>query len=313
MHHFTAYTSMATSEYPGHDYLWNVVIPKMGFQHSFLLHGILSVAALHKRKQVQELQQQAMLLEVARDHQQQALTEYIPLVGDITDENCHALFAFSQALAAISYTLLQLPAAQQSPRDFIQGIVAVFDLLIGTVVIAVEGRDWLRRGELASMMGHGPSMLDWNMMPLSDEPKIALASLLDRIQSLPTRNPGRSPESSVDVATAKDCYVEAVQKMKPLFPRMPETRPKISTVIGWAVFVDAKYIALLKQEDAAALVILAYYGVTLHKLDHVWWLSGLGARLVHAVSEIVSEEWAPYLIWPKSEVMTGSIGSATGI
>ena len=303
MHYFTAHTSLATDEV--HDYLWTVVIPKMGFQHPFLLHGILAVAAMQKRKQATE-PERSELLDVARDHQQRALSEYIPILVEITEKNCHALFAFSQTIAAMSYALLQLPSAQRSAQDFVQGIVAVFDLLIGTTVIAVQGREWLRAGELAPMMGHGPALLDWNMLPLSDEPKVALASLIDRIQSLSAAQHA-SPESS-EYAVTLDCCISAIDKLRPLFPRMPQTTPRKNTVIGWPVFVDTCYIALLKLEDEAALVVLAYYGVTIHALDHVWWLNGLGAKVVQAVSEIVSEEWAPYLVWPKNEVAKSVAG-----
>ena len=148
------------------------------------------------------------------------------------------------------------------------------------------------------------------MVPHSDEPKVALASLIDRFQGMsPSR---RSPESS-EIAVTNDCNVSAVQKMAPLFPRMLEATPRISTVIGWPVFLDASYISLLKQEEPAALVVLAYYGVTLHKLNHIWWLGGLGTRLVQAVSEIMNDEWGPYLIWPRTEVVqTGESGLLYG-
>ena len=138
------------------------------------------MASVQKRKQATE-PQRSDLLDVARDHQQQALSEYIPMLVDVTEENCHALFACSQALAARSYALLQLRSAQRSARDYVQGIVAVSDLLVGTTVIAFQDREWLRAGKLAPMIGHGPSLLDWKMFPLSDEPKVALASLIDRI------------------------------------------------------------------------------------------------------------------------------------
>jgi hypothetical protein len=281
MHHFTAFTAVRMSDIPTTNQLWTTVIPQIGFRHPFLLHGILSMAALHRRTDPAATEfQQAALLDVARDHQQQALSEYIPLLGNITSDNCHALFAFSQIIAAVSYALLQLARGQNTARDFVQGIVAVFDLLIGSVVIALEAKEALQRGELASMMGHGPSLLDWNMAPLSDEPEAALAALVERVQSI-SPGPRLSPESSTGPGNgnagmaAAECYVAAIQKLTPLFPRHPQSTPRISTVIGWPVFLDTSYIALLRREEHAALVILAYYGMTLHKLNDCWWLQGL--------------------------------------
>jgi Fungal Zn(2)-Cys(6) binuclear cluster domain/Fungal specific transcription factor domain len=306
MHHFTAFTAVRMSDIPTTNQLWTTVIPQIGFRHPFLLHGILSMAALHRRTDPAATEfQQAALLDLARDHQQQALSEYIPLLGNITSDNCHALFAFSQIIAAVSYALLHLARGQNTAQDFVQGIVAVFDLLIGSVVIAFEAKEALRRGELASLMGHGPSLLDWNMAPLSDEPEAALAALVDRVQNM---SPGSrlSPDSGSGAAGMPgqgEYYVSAIQKLHPLFPRHPQSTPRISTVIGWPVFLDASYIALLRREEHAALVVLAYYGVTLYKLNECWWLQGLGASLVLAVSEIVGEEWKGYLNWPRNEVL----------
>ena len=302
MHHFTAFTALGMTDIPAHHHLWTAVVPRLAFQYPFLLHGTLALAALHKRTLATEFQQ-STLLEVARDHQQQALSQYIPLLTDINDDNCHALFAFSQIIAAVSYALLQLSKGRNSAREFIKGIIAAFDLLLGATAIAYEGTEALRRGELAPMMGHGPSLLDGNMIPLSSEPKGPLTSLVHRVKNF---EPSHT-DDGYEEAEAAEWLVEAVKKLTPLFPRLPQTAPRMSTTIGWPVFMDAGYIAMLKKEEDAALVVLAYYGVTLHKLEHVWWLAGLGASLVHAVSEIVSDEWAPYLIWPKSEVFSGGV------
>jgi Fungal specific transcription factor domain len=303
MHQFTAFTASTISDNPLHNRLWTAIIPKMGFHHPFLLHGILSMAALHRRTQATEFEQSS-LLDFARHHQQQALAEYIPVLGHITSDNCHPLFAFSQVIAGVSYALLQLSKGQNSARDFIQGIVAVFDLLIGATAIAYEGQEWLRQGELAAMMGHGPSLLDCNMVPISDEPKVAMASLIERIQGVSSaaQTPG-TPE----VVGPNEGYVSAIQKLALLFPRLPQTVPRVDTVVGWPVFLNPAYIAALKSEEPAALVVLAYYAVTLHKLKHMWWLEGIGARVVQAVSAIVGDEWGPYLIWPRTEVFKDEI------
>lgn len=310
VHHFTAFTAAGMTDNPALHHLWMAVIPKMAFSHPFLLYGVLSIAALHRRSQAPEFQQ-SNLLEIARDHQQQALSEYIPVLANITPDNCHALFAFSQIIATVSYALLQLSRGQNSARDFIQGVIAVFDLLIGATVIAGQAREALRAGPLAAMMGHGPSLLDWNMVPLTSDEEAktsAFAALLERMQNV--QESGRSA-SEVPLPSEKaKSYVLAIEKLLPLFPRHPEITPHISTVIGWCVFLDIGFIDMLKAEEDAALVVLAYYGVALNKLEHVWWLSGLGRRIVEAVGEMVGGrgKWTESLSWPRGEVGLGKSG-----
>lgn len=304
MHHFTAFTCFAMTDNPSHIQIWQVSVPKQAFERPFLLHGILAISALHRRHQNPTVNQEADL-ELARHHQQTALNLYIPLLEEITADNCHALFAFSQIIGAVSYALLMIDKEYLTPIEFIRNVLGLFDLLIGSTVIALQGKDWLRAGELAPMMGHGPIMLDWNMLPISDEPTQALGTLAERIARL-SPQPEDPATSAFSFETRKKSYLSAIEKLNPLFPRKPMTVPKISTVIGWPVFLDPAFVALLKQEDEASFVVLAYYAVTLHKLKHIWWIDGLGSSLLQAVTDVVGSGWTPYLVWPREEVQRDS-------
>ena len=87
--------------------------------------------------------------------------------------------------------------------------------------------------------------------------------------------------------------------------------PKISTVIGWPVPLIKGYISMLNSQDSAALVILAYYGVILHKLPHLWWLEGVGSRLVQSITQIVTPEGGRHLLWANAEVSLASLLGAS--
>ena len=94
MHHYIASTCFHMSDNPQHLESWQHSVPQIAFEHPFLLPGILAVAALHlHRDSVQR--PLTKLLDVARYHQQQALAMFIPLLSSITQDNCHALFAFT--------------------------------------------------------------------------------------------------------------------------------------------------------------------------------------------------------------------------
>lgn len=107
MHHYTAFTSLSEDHDPKHQPIWQVSIPRLAFANPFLLHGIMAIAALHRRSGSPASEQET-LLDAARYHQEVALSIYIPLLNDITPENCHALFAFSQVIAIVSYSITAL-------------------------------------------------------------------------------------------------------------------------------------------------------------------------------------------------------------
>ena len=183
-----------------------------------------------------------------------------------------------------------------------------FDTLMGAVVVAVCARDWLRQGDLAPLM-RPIAPFDQCIARLEPDCRTALESLLNVM-------PGAdgSPEALAggDHAT----YTTAIRALSVAFPHADGELPAISELVSWPVAVGAPYLALLKRRDPPALVILAYYGAALHLGGRAWYLLGLGARLVRAVSEAIGEVWRPKMTWAERQISTegwGKADSATGI
>ena len=303
MHHYTAFTSLSEDHDPKHQPIWQVSIPRLAFANPFLLHGIMAIAALHRRSGSPASEQET-LLDAARHHQEVALSIYIPLLSDITPENCHPLFAFSQVIAIVSYSLLQVDQEHLTASEYIERLVGIFELLIGASAIAIQGRDWLLEGPLAALLNSDHPLKDQNSIPVWDGSTRALESLAERIAG--TASFGRDPYSNFSLDTAKQACRLAIEKLNLLIPRGPEIRSRIDAVTGWPIFAGSDFISMLKHGDNGALVILAYYGVTMHKLTQ-WWMDGLGKRLVEAVTEVVASEWPPYLMWPRQEVFRETV------
>ncbi|WQF79042.1 Putative zn(2)Cys(6) fungal-type DNA-binding domain, fungal transcription factor [Colletotrichum destructivum] len=47
LHHWIMYTSRTIIKSPAVDHCWQLTFPQIGFRHSFIMHGLLSLAALH--------------------------------------------------------------------------------------------------------------------------------------------------------------------------------------------------------------------------------------------------------------------------
>lgn len=56
---------------------------------------------------------------------------------------------------------------------------------------------------------------------------------------------------------------------------------------------------MIYERDERALVILAHYCVLLKKVDHVWYLKGLGKGLLESIWEVLGEEWRPWVRWAR--------------
>jgi hypothetical protein len=294
MHHYTAYTCLTISENPVLTSLWKEVVPKHAFQHQFLLYGIFAIAAWHKLRDQHD--NPVDLIYTANLYQQKALPIYINLLSNIDKENCHALFAFSQLIVAISYSRLRLGIDEKHivQQWIITAIVEIFGQLKGALVVAEKASAWLCDGDLKPMMGAWPE-LRLPQRSLTRNPGIkALLSLSDHISG--------QIDDGVESKGRVESLLSTIQLLYTVFLEDCESADRRNKIIGLPVFFDTEYINLLRAQDDASLVILSYYGVALHQIRHVWYLDGIGAKIVQAIAHLIGPDWSSHLTWPQMEV-----------
>lgn len=270
-------------------HIWQHDIAKLAFKHEFLLHGLLALAALHISHD--DYVRGHSLGALARNHQSLALGSYIPLLQDINQHNCNALFAFSAILGATSFAFLQHQEHEATSSEFTTSVVDVFELLVGSNVIAVEGRTWLKSGSLSCLLGPHP-FLARETGECNQEAKSSLDQALACAGTSPGSSEANTPEEAMSI------YATSAEQLLGLFPAAPNRAVAMEKVIGWPALVGSPLISRLKRGDAIALIILAHYGAALHANEHIWYLKGLGTQLVRAIFNIIDEEWRPYLSWP---------------
>lgn len=290
MHHYSTSTCFTMTDIAENFPLWQYDVPRLAFKHEFLLHGLLALSALHM-SQTQESSPSSSFGDLARNHQSVALSSYIPLLRDINRNNSNALFAFSAVLGATSFAFLQQPEEQPSSHDFVKGVADIFELLVGSTVIAVEGRTWLKSGNMSSLLTPHP-FLSKELSHCSFDAKESLDAIINRAR--PRGSPADTPTAEETWST----YASSAEQLGSLFPARADRTIAMGKVVGWPALAGSPLIYKLKHLDPVALIILAHYGAALHLNEHIWYLRGLGNRLVRAIADIVDEEWQPYLRWP---------------
>ncbi|KAK1701145.1 Upc2 protein [Colletotrichum godetiae] len=71
------------------------------------------------------------------------------------------------------------------------------------------------------------------------------------------------------------------------------------TVQEWSIRVPTEYVSLLDQRRPEALVVLAYWGVLLHKARECWAFGGAGRTLVRSIAAHLGSYWGELLAWPR--------------
>ncbi|EME81965.1 uncharacterized protein MYCFIDRAFT_215540 [Pseudocercospora fijiensis CIRAD86] len=296
LHHYTACTYQYMTDLPQHYAVWQVVVPRLAFQHPFLLHGLLAASALH-RHHTAEPAQKPNLMNLARYHQQHALTRYIPLLQSIDDENCHALFAFSVLLGVLCYSLLHEDEENEQPLAV--RFMDVFDSLGGAVVVARVATQCLRDGPLGPIMHPlTPVIRDFSVL------HPGMAAALERLLECADQvYRDASSKAGLDATQRRNAYHNGIYAISTVLSPTNYQNRKLTTVVSWSIIAGPDYLALLRQRDALAVVILGHYGVALHQLlNPLWILEGLGKRLTDSVIGEVDECWHDVLAYAKAQV-----------
>lgn len=295
MHHYSTKTYITIAGNEAQALIWQYDVPELCFADGsdFLLHGILALAAQHRRYDCSATESQN-LANLAHSHQQAALTAYIPLLQTIDERNCYAMFAFSVMLNALSLSFMQYPEEDDTPEDLIEAFIKLFDMLFGATAIAYRGHMWLRQSKFAAYLGAPP----FENPDIDNIRKDAQEALKRVVESAPQSRPlkdlsGQDSRSALDTAATMLTALFVIKKD----PNLDKGK-----IFGWPVYSGGQYLALLKDHEPRALVILAYFGVVLHYHSDRWFIRDLGKRLVEAVYEMVDESMRQHLRWPAEEL-----------
>jgi hypothetical protein len=264
--------------------MWKFEVPRMAFKQRFLMHSLLSIAALHMASA--KIGNQTSYVDKAIRHHNIALKEYSSSLDRINQENSAALFTCAALIVVFALSL-----AVTQPHDEVIGSVeeisSIFMLLRGVPVILEAMWPAIEESEIAPMFS-GREVN--NATPLSDDINGAIRQLENRNRFM------------WDADCNRETYSLAIQALKECFKRASSKEGDDGMVLSWPIMVGPDYIALLASRRPLALVILAHYAVILHGMRDTWWVRAWGQQLVQDVHRMVDDEWKTLTAWPMKMV-----------
>lgn len=93
MHHYCISTCESLAFREDLRYVWRVAFPQEGYRHPFVMHGLLSLAALHKAYLFPSRRQEYLTL--AASHHALGLERFRALLSDIGDSNWKAMLCYA--------------------------------------------------------------------------------------------------------------------------------------------------------------------------------------------------------------------------
>ncbi|KAJ5180846.1 hypothetical protein N7492_004056 [Penicillium capsulatum] len=269
------------------DRVWRNAVPEEALSHPFLMHGILALSSLHLARTGPEPSRRTAYLNRAVAHQNQALALFRELLGDITETNAKAMFAFASIVVVYTFGFPHTPDVQDAwtcVDDFHQVLV----LTRGVQQVIRSPADYLFNSDFAPIL-----QVDAVRAPLPDDAQATIQHLHDTNEICGTRDPDH--EQAVYTATITD--------MGEMLSWVHGGMTASAVAGRWAIRLPPRFLELLRGREPLALVMLAHYGVLLHYLQHRWCFEEWCVRVAKAVWAILDDQWRPLVHWAMREIL----------
>ncbi|MCJ1444046.1 MAG: hypothetical protein MMC23_004546 [Stictis urceolatum] len=229
-------------------------------------------------------------------YQSKALPVFRSVIGNVTNDNCSAIVAFTHFL--VIYTL----ASEDAENEFLISqsgsetcaVVIPFwlDWLRGSCTVLCDEGFNLLQGPL------GPLMMVWvpHLLRLDSKSEIIL-ELFTNINALSAATQWPAHEG--------DLYTRAAVDLASAFVHLDASQasPSLWDVLHlWALVVPDEYLDLLAKGHPGALILLANYCCLLKKLCRKWYVGSLGERLFKCIQARLDTQYHPWLnVLPPTE------------
>ena len=288
LHHFTTETCFTLSNQPQSHRLWQGAVPREGFQHKFLMHGILAVAALHLSCLKPEKQE--TYRRTAAQHQDLALSLFRSVMPIITESNCHAIFALSSLIVVFAFAA---PRGRNSIAftDDSEEPTGWLSLIRGVRSILISVWPWVKNGGLGGLLPDGIEQPQPG--ELSEPADMQINKLLHLCEDA-SGGPEVLAAYRETVDGLKTCYLKLYTKAA--------TECEVSIAFLWPTIIPQKFVTMLNSRAPEALIILAHYCVILQHLDKYWWKSGWTVHLLDNIYRVLDQPWHAWMEWPTSVI-----------
>ncbi|KAF2821026.1 hypothetical protein CC86DRAFT_303591 [Ophiobolus disseminans] len=295
LHHWTSrgYKALHPSLTNRSD-LWRNAMIELGFEHPFLLHGILALSAIHKGSFLLQAQRQD-LLQQADLHISLALDPFRRHLETPNDQAAVPMFVLSSVLLTYNFG-----SVQERPEDSISSLHHCLMLLNGIKVVI--GPHWGK---------------------IKDSPVLAQmfeTSSPDAIQLLNTLSRGEKrheilrltelTELMLDTHDKTAC-AEAIEDLHAVAIRVRHVRidrDEYPIILYWAVSLTSRFYELLVAHNPVACIITVHFIALIAQCRPVWWLEKWPRWLLAHTEQLLgaTPDLLEWLHWPREVIGSAS-------
>ncbi|KAM5341551.1 hypothetical protein ACJ41O_014582 [Fusarium nematophilum] len=299
LHHWTLSTSLDIVKSSGGDYYWQRLLPQIAFRHAFVMHGILSLAALHLAYRHSADRRRLVL--IAAHHHNMALQGFQEGITKMSDDNSDALFVCTSLNIVYVFGVFG-PLCDDSVPDRKSQVLGAewIPMTRGVEAVLRPVYERVRLGPLSPLLGLG----NWDELDPDHQP-VAHDAHYRSIQGVWVHSSDAHVYDKVLHLLRKcNAYMRQFKVMDPEVTVQWGYNQAWSAPFIWLHFAPDEYFELLLQRQPPALLIFAYLGTLFHGLNDYWFMDGWGRSMVDVANELLGEYWSRWMAWPKQVVGT---------
>ncbi|PYI09286.1 C6 transcription factor [Aspergillus sclerotiicarbonarius CBS 121057] len=295
MHHYCIYTSKTMSDRESIRDVWQIEVPKIAYSYEFLMHGILSLSALHLAYTRPE--KHSHYLNTSNFHMALGLQTFRIILQNPTEENCRALFCFS---SLIMVWTCGAPTDLGDSRP-LESVIRLFNLCRGIMTL----RPFMSHVENSPL---APLFLrDFRFEPRPpqdhDQPILfpGIDNQMEGIRQLVASEPLSEQTRLV--------YQQATESLEKSFWRLQncEKPAQCGMIFFWLISVRDEFVGFLVDKTPIGLVLLAQYCAQLYLFRGYWFVEDSAQELLGGVAAALPSRLTPWLEWPRQYCSSGRL------
>jgi hypothetical protein len=288
LHHWTTKGYIALHpELAKRSDVWQNAMLELAFDHSFLLHGILALSAVHKASFYLPGDREALLLQ-ADMHISQALDRMRKHLQTSNEETAIPMFVLSSVLLTYNFG-----SVQEKPDDPIGSMHHCFMLLNGIKVVI--GPHW-------SKIQDHPVVTQ--MIEMSSTATLQRLDALAKDDERPELIRLMELTELVLDTQDKTACADAIKELHYIAVRVRHVgvdRDEVPLLFMWAARVSNRFFDLLAARNPVACIITVHFATLMAQLRTVWWVVKWPRWLLTATEYLLAAtpDLLVWLDWPR--------------
>ncbi|PKY00601.1 C6 zinc finger domain protein [Aspergillus campestris IBT 28561] len=265
--------------------IWRFRVPEEALSHTFLMHGILALSALHIAR-TRDDQRHESYVRTAVAHQHQALTFFRQLLNNITEDNAKAMFSFAGIVVVYTFGFPQTPDPAD-PWSCVDGLLQVLLLARGVQQLLNQATSWIRS-------------TDWDELlqfdPYDPSPPDDARAVIQRLSKLNRDCGAQDPTHSISL------YENVIENLADMMAAVSSGLTSVPVAARWAIKLRPEFVDLAREHRPFPLVILVHYCAVLHRLKYDWCFDQWDERVPKAIWKILDDSWRVHIREPMTEI-----------